>query len=181
MRKKTLATLWLGGCSGCHMSLLDIDERLLDVLSLADIVKSPIVDGKELPKTDIVLVEGAVASDEHRREILHVRQQAGILVSLGDCAVTGNVSSLRNFMSKEDVLARAYLKVASNDNPQKIVPNSPEIQKLEDQVVPLHNVVNVDYFLPGCPPSADAIFYLLNELLNDRIPATGNGREIKYG
>src|SRR3990167_2490035 len=101
MSKKKLATVWLGGCSGCHMSILDIDEKILDVAKLADIVKSPIVDGKEFPEVDVALVEGAVASDEHLKEIRHIRERSKILISLGDCAVTGNVAALRNFLPKE--------------------------------------------------------------------------------
>ncbi len=179
MIKKKLATVWLAGCSGCHMSLLDMDERILEVVKLADIVRSPIVDGKEFPYVDVTLVEGAVASDEHWREIRHIRERSKILIAFGDCAVTGNVSSLRNTVSKEHVLERSYVLAESND--QGHVPTSPEIQKLIDRVVPLHQVVKVDYYLPGCPPSADLIFYVVSEVLQDRVPVWGPDRGIKYG
>lgn len=179
MSKKRIATVWLAGCSGCHMSLLDIDERILDVAKLADIVKSPIVDGKEFPEVDVALVEGAVASDEHLREIKHIREKSKILISLGDCAVTGNVASLRNSLPKEVVLARAYIEAESNE--KGLIPDSPEIQKLIDRVRPLHEVVKVDYYIPGCPPSADLIFYVLSELLNGRVPDLEQGRKLKYG
>ncbi len=175
--KKKVATVWLGGCSGCHMSFLDIDERILEVAKLADIVKSPVVDQKEFPEADITLVEGAVANEEHLEEIKHIRAKTKILVSFGDCAVTGNVSALRNWISKETVLARAYLEVPSTD--QGKIPNE-EIAKLIDRVRPLHEVVKVDYYLPGCPPSADLIFYVLFELLNDRVPVLNQGN-LKYG
>lgn len=175
--KKRIATVWLGGCSGCHMSFLDIDERLLDVARLADIVKSPVVDQKEFPEADITLVEGAVANEEHLEEIKHIRAKTKILISFGDCAVTGNVSALRNWISKEAVLNRAYLEVPSTD--QGKVPDQ-EIAKLLDRVRPLHEVVKVDYYLPGCPPSADLIFYVLFELLNDRVPVLDKGN-LKYG
>src|SRR3989338_1792274 len=115
MTKKKIATVWLVGCSGCHMSLLDIDERILEVAKLADIVKSPIVDGKEFPEVDVALVEGAVASDEHLREIEIIRKRSKILVALGDCAVTGNVATLRNVFPKEAVLKRAYIEAPSNE------------------------------------------------------------------
>jgi len=179
MSKKKIATVWLAGCSGCHMSLLDMDERILDVAKLADIVKSPIVDGKNFPEVDVALVEGAVASDEHLREIKHIREHSKILISLGDCAVTGNVASLRNLVTKEAALARAYLEAESNE--QGVIPDSPEIQKLIDRVMPLHEVVKVDYYIPGCPPSADLIFYVLSEILNDRVPNLDQGKKIKYG
>ncbi|MFA5059724.1 MAG: NADP oxidoreductase [Candidatus Omnitrophota bacterium] len=179
MNKKKIATVWLAGCSGCHMSLLDIDERILDVVKLADIVKSPIVDGKEFPDVDVALVEGSVASDEHLREIKHIRAHSKILISFGDCAVTGNVSALRNFITKEAALNRAYIEAESND--QGLIPDSPEIQKLIDRVYPLHEIVKVDYYIPGCPPSADLIFYVLSELLCDRVPNLEEGRKLKYG
>ena len=176
MSKKKLATIWLAGCSGCHMSLLDIDERLLDIAKIADIVKSPIVDRKELPEVDIALVEGAVASDEHLSEIKKIRQKAKILVSLGDCAVTANVAALRNWIPRERVLSRSYSEAESNDG--KVIPNDEAIQKLAEKALPLHEVVKVDFYIPGCPPSADLIFYVLNELLNDRIPVLD---KVKYG
>ncbi len=178
MSKKKLATIWLAGCSGCHMSLLDIDERLLDIAKLADIVKSPIVDRKELPEVDIALVEGAVGSDEHLAEIKKIRQKSKVLVSLGDCAVTANVAALRNWIPKEKILARSYSEAESNDG--IVIPNDKAIQKLTDQAVPLHQVVKVDYYIPGCPPSADFIFYVLNELLNDRVPVLDKER-LRYG
>jgi NAD-reducing hydrogenase small subunit len=179
MSKKRLATVWLGGCSGCHMSLLDIDERILDVAKLADIVKSPVVDGKEFPEVDVALVEGAISTDEHLEEIKHIRNHSKILISFGDCAVTGNVPAIRNSLKKEVVLANSYIDIPSNDNPDKIVPNI-EIGRLLDRVQPLHEVVKVDFLIPGCPPSADLIFYVINEYLNDREPSLEKGR-LKYG
>ncbi len=178
MSKKKIATVWLGGCSGCHMSLLDLDERFLEVAKLADIVKSPVVDQKEFPDADITLVEGAVANDEHLAEIRHIRSKTKILVSFGDCAVTGNVATLRNSFDKESVLRRSYVEAESNQDGR--VPGSPEIATLIDRVRPLHEVVKVDYYLPGCPPSADQIFYVLSELLNDRAPVLPAG-SLKYG
>jgi NAD-reducing hydrogenase small subunit len=178
-KKKKIATVWLAGCSGCHMSLLDIDERILDVVQLADIVRSPIVDGKEFPEVDVTLIEGAVASDEHVIELLKMRDRTKILVSLGDCAVTGNVSSMRNFIPKQVALERSYLEAESNE--QGVIPDAPELQRLIERVRPLHEVVEVDYFIPGCPPSADAIFYVINELLHDRVPDLHKAKGVKYG
>jgi NAD-reducing hydrogenase small subunit len=177
MTKKRLATVWLGGCSGCHMSLLDLDERLLEVARLADIVKSPVVDRKEFPETDIALVEGAVANEEHLEEIQVIRRKSKVLVAFGDCAVTANVPAMRNPLPKEAVLARSYLEGPSNI--QGVIPTE-EIARLIDRVCPLHEVVKVDYYLPGCPPSADLIFYVLFELLNDRVPVL-EGERLRYG
>jgi NAD-reducing hydrogenase small subunit len=180
MNKKKLATIWLGGCSGCHMSLLDIDERILEVAKLADIVKSPVVDGKELPPVDIALVEGAVASDEHYRELLHIRKQAKTLIAFGDCAVMTNVTGMRNYFHLQDVFDTAYVTAISNDHEGR-VPGHPSLQQLNEKVVPLQQVVNVDFVIPGCPPDANTIFYVLFEYLNDRKPDLGSAKKIKYG
>ena len=153
--KLKLATVWLDGCSGCHMSFLDIDERILDVAALADLVYSPLVDNKVFPEmVDITLIEGAVSSEEDYHKIQHVRQHTRILVSLGDCAVTANVPAMRNRFKVKEVLDRAYLENAT----------------LRKQSIPVHQVVPVDVFVPGCPPSADNIFYALTELLAGRMP-----------
>lgn len=180
MEKKKLATVWLGGCSGCHMSLLDMDERILDLAALADIVKSPIVDGKILPPVDIALVEGSVTSDEHERELIHIRKQARILVALGDCAVMTNITGMRNYFPLQDVLDTAYKWAPSNDG-EGTAPADPLLLKLHDKVVPLQEVVQVDYVIPGCPPKADAIFYVLFELLQGKEPDLQKVNLLKYG
>jgi NAD-reducing hydrogenase small subunit len=175
-RRPRLATAWLGGCSGCHMSFLDLDERLIDLAALADICYTPIADVKEFPEhVDITLVEGAVANEDHRREIHRIRQRTRILIAFGDCAVTGNVTALRNLFSLEDVLNRAYREtdvVVGIPSGNDIVP------RLLNRVLRIHDVVPVDYFLPGCPPSADAIFTFVTDLLAGRTPSA-EGR--KFG
>lgn len=180
MAKKKIATVWLGGCSGCHMSLLDIDERILEVAKLADIVKSPVVDGKEMPEVDITLVEGSVTSDEHYEELLRIREKSKYIVALGDCAVMTNVTGMRNYFNLNDVFDTSYVNAISNDA-EGNVPNHPALLKLNDKVVPLQEVVDVDFVIPGCPPSADTIFYVLFEFLNDRIPNLSEAKKLKYG
>jgi NAD-reducing hydrogenase small subunit len=167
MSKKRLATVWLDGCSGCHMSFLDIDERLLALSDTIDLVYSPLVDHKEFPEdVDITLIEGAVSNQEDLEKIQRVRARTKLLVSLGDCAVTANVPSMRNPLSPEAVLRRAYLEddLTHPQIPNKVVP------PLLAKVRPVHQVVKVDVFIPGCPPSADTIFYALVELLEGRAP-----------
>ncbi len=163
-----VATVWLGGCSGCHMSMLDMDERLLDLAQSIDIVYGPLMDVKEFPENvDIVLVEGAVANDEHLRQIQLIRERSAVLVAFGDCAVAGNVTALRNPLDGTTaVLRRAYL-----DPPvvSPAVPAEPGVlPTLINNVLTLRQCVKVDYYLPGCPPPADAIFHVLAELVAGR-------------
>jgi NAD-reducing hydrogenase small subunit len=167
MGKARIATLWLDGCSGCHMSLLDIDERILDIAEKIDLVYSPVVDAKEFPdNVDLTLVEGAIASDEDVEKIKMVRGKTKLLAALGDCAVTGNVPAMRNNFVLEDVLRRGYVENATAN------PGAPtlEVPTLEPKVIPLHELVPVDLFVPGCPPSADLIFFVLSEVLAGRVP-----------
>jgi NAD-reducing hydrogenase small subunit len=162
MNKLKLATVWLDGCSGCHMSLLDMDERLLDIAELVDIVYSPIVDTKTFPdKVDIALVEGAVASVDDEKKIKKIRAHSRLLVAMGDCAITGNVPSMRNPIGPEAILNRAYIEnaTAQQQIPCVVVP------QLLRVVRPIHEFVKVDVFLPGCPPSADTFHTVLTALI----------------
>jgi NAD-reducing hydrogenase small subunit len=162
-----LATVWLDGCSGCHMSFLDMDERLLELAGKADLVYSPLVDVKEFPEgVDVTLVEGAVSSEEDLEKIRRVRQHTKVLVSLGDCAVTANVPGMRNPFGVEAVLRRSYFENAAlgQQIPLQVVP------PLLPRSRPVHEVVKVDVFIPGCPPSADTIYFAVSELLEGRIP-----------
>ena len=165
-----VATAWLGGCSGCHMSFLDLDERLLDLARRMDLVYSPIVDAKEFPEgVDVALVEGAVANEDHVALARRIRERTRVLVALGDCAVTGNVTAIRNSLGGAlPVLERAYLDPADL---HAGIPSEPGIlPRLLDRVLPLHQVVRVDVWLPGCPPSADVIGEALEALLAGRAP-----------
>ena len=169
--KPRFATVWLAGCSGCHMSFLDLNERLVEIANLADLCYSPIIDAKEFPENvDITLVEGAVANEDNLREIRLIRQRTRVLVAFGDCAVTGNVTALRNLFRVQDVLDRAY-----RDN-SALVSGLPlggdgVVPKLLDRVRRIQDVVAVDHFLPGCPPAADAIYSFIAELLAGHVPA----------
>ncbi|MBK9121774.1 MAG: NADP oxidoreductase [Chloroflexi bacterium] len=167
MTRTKIATVWLDGCSGCHMSFLDIDGALLDLASRIDLVYSPLVDRKDFPDSvDITLIEGAVSSEDDLAKIRKVRAHTRTLVSFGDCAVTGNVPALRNGVGAESVLRRVYLEpdLHTAQAPNLVVP------KLLNVVKPVHAVVPVDVFIPGCPPSAKTILYTLTELLEGRTP-----------
>lgn len=166
-QKVTLATAWLDGCSGCHMSFLDLDQRLIELVQHADIVYSPIVDTKELPHgVDVGILEGAVSTEEDLEKARLFRERCRYLISLGDCAVTGNVPSMRNSFPLNEVMARAFQE---NVQAQPQIP-SESLPILLETVRPLHHVVQVDLFVPGCPPSADTIWYVLTELLAGRQP-----------
>ncbi len=169
-RKIRLATVWLDGCSGCHMSFLDMDERLLELAEKVEVVYSPLVDIKEFPEeVDITLVEGAVSSQEDLDKIRLIRQRTKILVAFGDCAVTGNVPSLRNRFPIWEVMERVYHQNATTNNHENPMDGVPP---LLPRVRPVHEVVKVDVFLPGCPPSADAIYTVLKGLLEGQEVAT---------
>jgi len=161
MNKLKLATVWLDGCSGCHMSFLDMDERLIALAELVDVVYSPIVDAKVFPdEVDIALVEGAVASVDDEKKIRKIRAHTRLLVAMGDCAVAGNVPSMRNPIGPQAILDRAYIENASMQ-PQIPCIVVPELLK---KVRPIHEFVKVDVFLPGCPPSADTFHSALTAL-----------------
>ena len=180
--KVRLATVWLGGCSGCHMSFLDLDEFLIDLVDKVDVVYSPVVDMKEYPENvDVCLIEGAVCNEDNL-EILHkIRKNTKVLVSFGDCAVTANVPAIRNQLglaNSESVLQRAYIESAQ-DNPR-----IPELEgivpPLLERVMPVHEAVHVEHFLPGCPPPAERIKALVGQMLAGHEPKL-TGKQLKFG
>jgi NAD-reducing hydrogenase small subunit len=178
-RKPRIATAWLGGCSGCHMSFVDLDERLIELAPLIELVYSPLMDVKEFPEdVDAALVEGAIANEQNLHEIRKIRARTKVLVSFGDCAVTGNVTAMRNPLRRaEAVLKRAYIENADL-TPRR--PSEPGIvPALLDRVRPVHEVVPVDLYLPGCPPSADLIYFVLTELVAGRTPDLHD--RLRYG
>lgn len=173
-----VATAWLGGCSGCHMSLLDLDERLLDLAPRFELVYGPLTDAKIFPEgVDVTLVEGAVANEDHLELLARIRPRTRVLVALGDCAVTGNVTAMRNALgSALPVLERSY---GGADAGGGIPPEPGIVPKLLDRVVPLHEAVRVDVWLPGCPPHPDLIHDVLQDLLAGKAPDLG-GR-LRFG
>jgi len=167
MSKARIATVWLDGCSGCHMSFLDMDERLLAVADRIDLVYSPLVDAKTFPENvDLTIVEGAVSSEDDLHKIRLVRSRTRLLMALGDCAVTSNVPGMRNYFSRDDILRRAYVENATVNQgvPTQVIP------RLLPKSKPVHEYVKVDLFVPGCPPSAETIFGTVAALLDGRLP-----------
>ena len=166
--KVRVATMWLSGCSGCHMSFLDLDERLVELVKLVDILHSPIVDTKDIPEVDVGIVEGCVNNNEQEHELKKLRSRCKVLIALGDCAVTGNIPGLRNQFTLKDCLLRAYEQTESTKI--SCIPNDPVVPVLNAKARPLQEFVKVDLSIPGCPPDADTIWYALTELLAGRMP-----------
>lgn len=168
-RKLRIATTSLAGCFGCHMSFLDIDERLLDLLDLAEFDRSPINDIKRIEgSVDVGLIEGGVCNAENIHVLRHFREHCKLLVSVGECAITGGIPSMRNHFTVKECLDEAYIRGVSIENAH--IPNDPELPLLLDRVYPLHEVVKIDYYLPGCPPSGEAFWHFLTELIAGRDP-----------
>jgi NAD-reducing hydrogenase small subunit len=170
MTKPKIASDWLAACAGCHMSLLDIDERIVEIAQLVDIRATPITDLKEPDEdgVDVGILTGAVNNTANEEVTHKMRDRCKILVAMGDCAVFGGVIAMRNFFELEDALRRAYIETESTDEEGKI-PSSPELG-VPTPVRAVHEVANVEVFVPGCPPDADVIYYVLSELAQGRIP-----------
>jgi NAD-reducing hydrogenase small subunit len=169
MRKTRLATVWLDGCSGCHMSLLDLDEALIPLAGKIDLVYGPLVDTQEFPKAvDVTLVEGAVSSQDDLEKARLVRTRSKLVVALGDCAVTSNVPAMRNNIPVQKLLEGIYGTVPTDGVP-----------KLLKHAVPLHDAIKVDLHVPGCPPPSKAIAFVVGELLEGRMPELAG--KVRFG
>ncbi|MFH0990780.1 MAG: oxidoreductase [bacterium] len=167
--KPKVATVWLGGCSGCHMSFLDMDERLIELADKMDIVFSPLADVKHFPKdVDVTLVEGAVSNVENEELAHTIRKNSKFVISFGDCATTGNVTALRNKFSPDEIIHHSYVTLA--DAEPSIPSDFLTIAKLLPQARPLHEIITVDAFLHGCPPTPEQIWFAMGELLQGKIP-----------
>ncbi len=181
MSKIRFASVWLAGCSGCHMSFLDLDEWLFDLANSVEVVYSPIADLKDYPdNVDVCLVEGGIANEDNLELAYEIRKKTKTVVSFGDCAVTANVPAMRNMLGGADpVLKRAYLELG-DITPQ--LPNEPGIvPELLEQVRPLHQVIDVDVFMPGCPPDARRIQATLESLIKGEMPPMMGRAMIKFG
>lgn len=176
MKKVKVATVWLDGCSGCHMSLLDMDAAIISLSRKIDLVYGPLVDAQEFPEdVDVTLVEGAVSSQEDLNRLQKIRQRTNILISMGDCAVTGNVPAMRNSIPVQKLLQRVYIHGADE---KKGVPGD-HVPALLKQARPLREFVKVDISLPGCPPASKTIVGVITDLLDGKKP---NGNlKVKFG
>lgn len=177
MEKKIVATTSLAGCFGCHMSFLDIDEKILDLIELVEFDKSPIDDVKTFSRTcDIGLVEGGCATSENVHVLKEFRKHCRILVAVGECAFMGGLPALRNNIPVGECLEEAYLRgiTVQAHNPERIMPSDEELPVILDRVYPIQELVKVDFVLPGCPPTAELIWNALYALV------TGEELEVPY-
>jgi len=172
MSKVRVGTTWLDACSGCHMSFLDMDEGLVDLANKIEIVYGPLMDAKEIPEdVDLFLISGAVSTDKDVHKVEEIREKSNLVVSLGDCAVTGNIATYRNFFDTGEILQNVYGDRSMED--------PDEIPRLISPVRPVHHVIQVDGFIQGCPPDAQLIGFYLGELVEGRVP--GRGIRTKFG
>lgn len=167
-RKLKVATCSLAGCFGCHMSFLDMDERIVALIDHIEFDRSPLTDIKQVGDCDIGLIEGGLCNEENVHVLEEFRKHCKILVAVGACAINGGVPALRNHYTVQECLEESYLKGLGIVDPQ--IPNDPALPALLPKVIPIHALVPVDYFLPGCPPPADAFVELLDAVLQQREP-----------
>ena len=169
--KPRIATTSLAGCFGCHMSILDIDERILQLAELVEFDRSPINDYKEFQgRCAVGIIEGGCCNEENVHVLEDFRKNCDVLIALGDCAINGGIPAMRNHVPLRECLEVAYLESPGVWNPGGVIPNDPEIPLLLHKVYPCHEVVKIDYSIPGCPPPADAIWEALVALLEGRSP-----------
>jgi NAD-reducing hydrogenase small subunit len=176
MKKTKVATVWLDGCSGCHMSLLDLDTALIPMARKIELVYSPLVDAHEFPEdVDVTFIEGAVSTDEDIEKVHQIRQNSKLVVSLGDCAVTGNVAAMRNTVPLKKLLQSIYIEKSDWDG---AIPKE-NLPQLEPQCRPVQDFVKIDISVPGCPPPAKVIGEVLDNVLDNRKPEAA--MKLKFG
>ena len=169
MAKPRVATASLAGCFGCHMSILDIDERILQLIDLVEFDKSPIDDLKRFTgRCAIGLIEGGCCNEENVHNLVEFRKHCDILISVGECAICGGIPAMRNRIPLQECFAEAYLNGPTVHNPAGKIPDDPELPLLLNRVYPCHEVVKMDYHLQGCPPPADTIWKALTALLSQQ-------------
>lgn len=167
--KVKIGTMWLGGCSGCHLSIADFHESLIDVMDLADFEFSPVLmDTKydEVPELDVIIVEGGIRNDENRELAEMLNEKANLVIAYGTCSCYGGIPGLGNLFTVEELEEEAYINSVSTVNPEGIIPNE-DVPALESRVRPLDAVMDVDLMIPGCPPRSDVVAEAVLTLLRN--------------
>ncbi len=174
MEKIKLGTIWLDACSGCHMSFLDMDERLVDLADKIEIVYGPLVDAKEIPEdVDVFLVSGSISTDDEMEKVRKVRANSQLVASFGDCAVTGNLPSMRNPVGAKEALQEVYAVEGVECCELPGLGIDTPLPRLLKRVRPVHEVIEVDQYIQGCPPEADLIHFIVSEMIQGRVPRRG--------
>ena len=164
--KFIVATTSLAGCFGCHMSLLDIDTDILDVLEIVEFNKSPLTDIKNFSKRcHVGLIEGGCANSENVHVLEEFRKKCDILIAFGECAIMGGIPAMRNFVPLEECLEEAYLNGITSEIGADVIPAHEDIPKILNNVYPCNEVVKIDYYIPGCPPNAQHIWKVVKSIL----------------
>lgn len=168
--KLKVAMIGLCGCWGCTLSFLDMDERILPLLTKITIHRSSLTDVKRITeRCAIGFIEGGVANEDNVDVLRHFRDNCDVLISVGACAIWGGVPAMRNVFDVGDCLTEAYVNSPTAvPGALPVVPMHPDIPRLTAKVYPCHEVVHMDHFIPGCPPDADAIVTVLDDLINGR-------------
>ncbi len=180
MAKPKLATIFIGGCFGCHMTVLDLDERLVELAEVVDLNKSPLTDLKEFnERCRIGIIEGGCTNEDNVHVLQQLRDHCDILISMGECAIMGDVPSMRNTVPLKECFDEAYRNGPTVYNPDAVLPNDPELPLLLDKVYPCHEVVKIDYFIPGCSPRADALWETVTAILRNE-PVKLEYKLLKY-
>ena len=167
--KVKIGTMWLGGCSGCHLSIADFHESLIDIMDLADFEFSPVLmDTKydEVPELDVIIVEGGIRNDENRELAEMLNEKANLVIAYGTCSCYGGIPGLGNLFTVEELEEEAYINSVSTVNPEGIIPNE-DVPALESRVRPLDAVMDVDLMIPGCPPRSDVVAEAVLTLLRN--------------
>ena len=164
--KKVIATISLAGCFGCHMSLLDIDLGLVDIIEFVEFNKSPINDIKEFTKRcDLGLIEGGCCNSENVEVLREFRKKCDVLVAVGECSIWGGLPAMRNTIPLHECLEEAYLNCMSTKEGEYVVPYHEDLPKILDKVYACNEIVEIDHFIPGCPPSAEHIWKAVQNIL----------------
>ena len=189
MEKLKFALYWAASCGGCEIAVLDIDEKILDLLEFAEIVFWPVamdykyrdVESMDDAAIDVTFFNGAIRNSENEHLAKLLRQKSKTLISFGSCACTGGVLGLANQGTADDILKIAYQTTASTKNPDKIFPTSTHrsnageitLPELNPILKPLHQIVEVDYFIPGCPPATQTIIDAMANIREGKLPPKG--------
>lgn len=164
--KKIIATTSLAGCFGCHMSMLDIDLQLLDLVELVEFNKSPLTDIKKFTKRcDVGLIEGGCCNEDNVEVLIEFRKKCDVLIAVGECAIWGGLPAMRNTVPLEECLEEAYLTSMTSEANEKIIPYHDDIPIILNNVYACNQVVKIDHFIPGCPPDPNHIWKVVQNIL----------------